>query len=136
MCTKARGGGADASDAGAQGVGSLRWGLKQQPAGALLPKHRAGALCAKARARPPRPRRPRPPLWRRRAGSPLRLLVCIRTFIVSSGWMVLWDAARAMAPATTSWAGLSGGGAGADADAPIVASGALIAVACGFAAGA
>lgn len=43
------------------------------------------------------------------------LPACIRTFIVSSGWMVLWDAARAIAPAKTSLAGFSpplgGGGA-------------------------
>lgn len=41
---------------------------------------------------------------------------CMRTFIVSSGWMVLWEAARAMAPATTScagfWSGCGGGGGG------------------------
>jgi len=61
--------------------------------------------------------------------SPLfKLLVCIRTFIVSSGWIVLWEAARAIAPATTSCAGLSGGGEGMLAD----ASGALSAVAWGL----
>lgn len=38
----------------------------------------------------------------------------MRTFIVSSGWMVDWLAARAMAPASTSCAGLSAGGGGAD----------------------
>lgn len=32
----------------------------------------------------------------------LALPACIRTFMVSSGWMVLCEAARAMAPATTS----------------------------------
>jgi hypothetical protein len=65
--------------------------------------------------------------------APCRLLVCIRTFMVSSGWIVLWDAARAIAPATTSWAGLpsvGGGAGGADDAAPIDVSGALTAVAC------
>jgi hypothetical protein len=33
---------------------------------------------------------------------------CMRTLMVSNGWMVLWLAARAMAPATTSWMGFSG----------------------------
>ncbi len=32
---------------------------------------------------------------------------CILTFIVSKGWMVLCEAARAMAPATMSCAGLA-----------------------------
>jgi hypothetical protein len=36
----------------------------------------------------------------------------MRTFMVSSGWMVLWEAARAMAPATTSFTGLPSGGGG------------------------
>lgn len=39
--------------------------------------------------------------------SPDKPPACIRTFIVSSGWIVDWLAARATAPATTSCAGLS-----------------------------
>lgn len=65
--------------------------------------------------------------------APRRLPVCIRTFMVSSGWIVLCDAARAIAPATTSWAGLSGGAADAGGEDEALltdASGALIAVAC------
>jgi hypothetical protein len=52
--------------------------------------------------------------------------------MVSIGWIVLWDAARAIAPATTSCAGLlSGVDGGEDDEAELIdASGALTAVAC------
>lgn len=39
--------------------------------------------------------------------APVILPACMRTFIVSRGWMVLWLAARAIAPASTSWNGFS-----------------------------
>ncbi len=46
--------------------------------------------------------------WARRCSDPpLFDLSCILTLRVSIGWMVDWLAARAMAPATTSVAGLS-----------------------------
>lgn len=50
---------------------------------------------------------------------PVARPACIRTFMVSRGWIVLCEAARAMAPATTSCAGLpsgcGGGGGGGGA---------------------
>ena len=52
---------------------------------------------------------------------------CILTFMVSRGWMVLCEAARAMAPATTSCAGLpsgAGGGGGGATGAAATAAGA------------
>jgi len=42
----------------------------------------------------------------------LRPLACMRTFRVSRGWIVAWDAALAVAPASTSLAGFDGGGGG------------------------
>lgn len=61
----------------------------------------------------------------------LALPACIRTFMVSSGWMVLCEAARAMAPATTScagfWSGCGGGGGGAGG-AAATAGAAIVAV--------
>ncbi len=60
------------------------------------------------------------------------LPACMRTFIVSSGWMVLCEAARAIAPATTScagfWSGCGGGGGGA-AGAPAAATDVAVMVA-------
>jgi hypothetical protein len=57
---------------------------------------------------------------------------CIRTFIVSRGWMVDWEAARAMAPATTScagfWSGCGGGGGGAGGAATAAVVGAMVAL--------
>lgn len=89
--------------------------LRSSPA---LPLALRGAAAA-GLAPPP----PAPPL--------LALPACIRTFIVSSGWMVLCEAARAMAPATTScagfWSGCGGGGGGAGG-AAATAGAAIVAV--------